>query len=337
MPIHGYAALNPGGALEPFSWEPAPLGEDEVEVRVERSAICHSDLSMIRNEWGISHYPLVPGHEVIGTIEAIGSGVSGVRPGGRVGIGWQSRSCGHCEHCRRGDEVFCGVDGQRTIVHGHGGFAEAIRVQHRFAIPVPAALDSDSAAPLMCAGITVFASFVDFDVRPGMRVGVIGVGGLGHLALQFARAWGCEVSALSSSTGKSDEARSLGAHHVLDTNDPAALDEAAGRFDFLLNTVSGDIDWARCVAALRPRGTLVTVGVPNSPIAIPASLLMGAQRRLAGSPVGSPDMIRRMLDFAATFRVAPVIERFALAEINEALAKMAANRMRYRAVLAVPG
>lgn len=333
MTIHGYAAREAGRALEPFSWDPGPLGADDVEIAVTHCGLCHSDASMLRNEWGISTYPLVPGHEAIGIVEHVGAAVRGLKPGQRVGVGWQAGSCGTCADCRRGDETFCVVDYRGTIVHGHGGFADRLRVRERFAIPVPEGYDSADAGPMMCGGVTVFTPLVDYGVRAGMSVGVIGIGGLGHMALQFARAMGCEVTAFSGSPAKEAEARSFGAHRFVATGREGAYDGLERGFDFILNTVSGDIDWPRYVGLLRPRGSLVTVGVPTTDIRIPAFPLILAQARVGGSPIGPPDMIRRMLDFAQTFKIAPAIERMPMAEVNAAIARLDANQARYRIVL----
>lgn len=333
MPIQAYAAMARGAPLEPFAYEPEQLGENDVEISVSLCGVCHSDASMVQDDWGISRYPLVPGHEVIGFVEQMGSAVRGLKKGQRVGVGWQSHSCGHCEDCRRGEETFCAVDHKATIVDGYGGFADALRIDHRFAIPIPLGYDSAQAAPMMCGGVTVFTPFIDFGVRPGMQVGIIGIGGLGHLALQFARAMGLEVTAFSSSPSKKAEARLLGAHHFVDNTRPDAFVGLERRFDFILNTVSGDIDWAAYAGLLRPRGNLVTVGVPKNDIRIPPFALILSQARIAGSPIGTPDMLRRMLDFSYTFAIAPMIERVPMSEVNAAMARLEQNQARYRIVL----
>lgn len=333
MPIKAFAALAQGAPLEPFAYEPGPLGADDVEIAVTHCGLCHSDASMLRNEWGLSRYPFVPGHEAIGVVEKVGSAVFGLKPGVRVGVGWQAHSCGVCPDCRHGDENFCAVDNKATIVDGFGGFAEALRVNHRFAIPIPERYDSANAGPMMCGGVTVFTPLMDYGVRASMQVGVIGIGGLGHLALQFARAMGCEVTAFSGTPAKAAEAKGFGAHHFVATREPDAYEGLARKFDFILNTVSGDIDWAQYIALLKPRGHLVTVGVPENDIRIPAFPLILAQARVGGSPIGSPDTIRRMLDFAQTFDIAPAIERMPMREANAAIARLDANAARYRIVL----
>ncbi len=221
MGIKAYAAKGPKRPLEPFEYEPGPLGPDEVEVRVEHCGICHSDLAMIDDDWGFSAYPLVPGHEVIGTVAAVGPEVDGVAVGRRVGIGWSCGSCGRCEWCTRGLESLC-VGNKGVIVRHHGGWAERVRAHWKFAVPIPDGLDPRAAGPLMCAGSTVFTPMARFDVRPTMRAAVVGIGGLGHLAVQFLAAFGCEVTAISSTHSKDDEARKLGARHFLATRGPTS-------------------------------------------------------------------------------------------------------------------
>src|SRR5262245_44984050 len=197
MAVNGYAARGVKQNLEPFQYEAKPLGNREVEVRVLHCGICHSDLAMIDNEWGMSNYPVVPGHEVVGTIAAVGEQVEEPKIGTRVGVGWHAGSCGQCEWCSRGKESLCAQE-RGTIVNHYGGWADTVRVDAKFAVPLPDALDSAVAGPLMCAGATVFTPMVEFGVKPWMRTAVIGIGGLGHLAVQFLAAFGCEVTAVSS-------------------------------------------------------------------------------------------------------------------------------------------
>jgi uncharacterized zinc-type alcohol dehydrogenase-like protein len=216
----------------------------------------------------------------------------------------------------------------------NGGFADKIRVSSRFAVPVPAALESEHAAPLMCAGITVYSPIRNYGVRPSSRVGVIGIGGLGHLGIQFAKAFGAEVTAFSTSKEKESEARKLGAHHFVNTRDIAELKKVAGSFDLLLSTVSADQDWQAYVAALRPKGTLCLVGASPSPVQLAAFSLIGAQKAVSGSNTGSPQDLAEMLDVAARHGVKAVTEKFSMAKANDAVARVKKNHVRYRAVLA---
>jgi alcohol/geraniol dehydrogenase (NADP+) len=263
----------------------------------------------------------------------MGSGVKSHTVGQRVGVGWQADSCGICEWCRQGDEHLC-AKSQPTCVGRNGGYADRIRVNWRFAITIPDALESEGAAPLLCAGITVYSPLRNHGVRPSSRVGVIGIGGLGHLGIQFAKAFGAEVTAFSTSKDKEAEARTLGAHLFVNTRDTGALKKVAGSFDFLLSTVSADQDWQGYVNALRPKGMMCVVGVPPSPLQIQAFSLLGQQKAISGSPTGSPRDLHEMLDVAARHGVKAITERFAMAKANDAVTKVKKNQVRYRAVLA---
>jgi uncharacterized zinc-type alcohol dehydrogenase-like protein len=235
--IKAYAALAKGGKLQPFEFDPGPLRDDHVEIKVTYCGICHSDLSMINNEWGITAYPFVPGHEVVGTIAAVGSHVKHLKVGQTVGLGWYSNSCMYCSQCLGGDHNLCPTV-EPTIIGRHGGFADRVRCQELWAVPLPEKLALARAGPLFCAGITVFNPMVQFDVKPTQRVGVIGIGGLGHLALQFLNKWGCEVCAFSSSDGKQAEAKKLGAHFTVNSRDPEQLKKVAGSLDYIICCVN---------------------------------------------------------------------------------------------------
>ena len=331
--IHGLAVHAAGAHLLPYKYDPGELQANEVEIKISHCGVCHSDVHLIDNDWGFSKYPFIPGHEIVGTVVAVGSGVLDRKMGDRLGVGWQADSCGVCEWCRQGDEHLC-AKSQPTCVGRNGGYADRIRVNSRFAIPVPAVLESENVAPLLCAGITVYSPLRNHGVRPSSRVGVIGIGGLGHLGVQFAKAFGAEVTAFSTSKDKEAEARELGAHHFLNTQDTGALKKVAGSFDFLLSTVSADQDWQGYVNALRPKGMLCVVGVSPSPMQINAFSLIGGQRAVSGSPTGSPRDLYEMLDVAARHGVKAITERFAMSKANDAVAKVKKNQVRYRAVLA---
>lgn len=330
--IQAYAAFEPGGELRPFEYDPGPLGAGEVEIEVEHCGICHSDLSMLDNAWGMSCYPLVPGHEVIGRIAALGPGVAHLEPGQRVGLGWHAGYCLHCEACLSGDHNLCG-QAQGTIVAHHGGFAEKVRAAAVSVVPLPDGIDVTRAGPLFCGGITVFDPLVQFDIPPTASVAVIGIGGLGHLALKFLNAWGCEVTAFTSSAAKRAEALRLGAHQTLDSRDPAALQGAANRFDLILSTVNVKLDWNAYVAALKPKGRLHFVGATLAPLDLAVFPLIAGQRSISGTPVGSPATMRRMLEFAARHGINPVTEHFPLDRVNDAIAHLRSGQARYRVVL----
>jgi len=330
--IQGFAAHAAGAQLLPFRYSPGDLGPYDVEVRVLHCGVCHSDIHLIDNDWGITRYPLVPGHEIIGTVTAVGSNVHGPVVGQRVGIGWQADSCGICEWCRSGDEHLC-PKAQPTCVNHHGGFASAVRVNSRFAIPVPDSLDPISSAPLLCGGVTVYAPLRNHGARPASRIGVIGIGGLGHLAIQFARAFGSEVTAFSTSVDKQAEALALGAHAFINTRETSAVKKVARSFDLILSTVSGDQDLHLFIEALRPKGTLVILGAGPSPLQISGSLLISNELAVAGSSIGSPRDLREMLDVAARHNIKAITERFPLKDANTAITRVKKNQVRYRAVL----
>lgn len=331
--IQGLAAHAAGAELLPFRYDPGELGLLEVEIGVTHCGICHSDIHLISNDWGISHYPFIPGHEVVGTITEVGAEVRTLQVGQRVGLGWQSNSCGQCEWCTRGMENLCPAS-EGTCVHRHGGYANRVRANARFVLPIPESIESEQAAPLLCGGITVYNPLRTHGVNPSSRVGIVGIGGLGHIAIQFARVFGAEVTAFSSSAAKEKEARELGAHNFVNTRETKALREVAGSMDFILSTVNVDQDWGIFIHALRPTGTLCFVGVPPSPIAVHAFPLISGVRSITGNPTGSPHMLREMLDVAARHGVQAKTECFAMAKANEAIEKVKKNKIRYRAVLA---
>lgn len=330
--IRAWAAAAPNSALTPFEYAPGALGAEEVEIAVAYCGICHSDVSMIDNAWRNSSYPLVPGHEAVGTVAALGPQAKGLRIGQRVGLGWMAGSCMHCRPCLSGHHNLCRTP-QETVVGRHGAFAERVRCHWSWAIALPDALDSRSAGPLFCGGLTVFAPLLEFDVKPTDRVGVVGIGGLGHMALMFLRAWGCEVTALTSSLGKAAEARGFGAHHVIASNDPRALKSMARTFDFIMITVNVALDWKALLATLAPRGRLHVVGAVPEPIAVPSSSLIGAQRSISGSPTGSPATAATMLDFCARHGISPQVETSPMSRVNDALQHLRDGKARYRVVL----
>lgn len=288
---------------------------------------------MLKNEWGMTSYPFVPGHEAIGTVMAIGDHVKHVSVGQRVGLGWMAGSCKGCEQCLTGNHNLCPT-AEQTIVGRFGAFADRARCNWEWAIPLPAELDASKAGPLFCGGITVFNPLLEFDVQPTDRVGVIGIGGLGHLALQFLNKWGCDVTAFTSSDSKAEEAKSLGATHVVNSRDDEQMKKVAGSFNFILSTVSADLNWQSYVDALAPRGRLHFVGVPPSPLTVHAFAFIGAEKQISGSPLGSPSTVAKMLDFCARHGILPVTENFKMSEVNDALAHLEAGKARYRIVLA---
>ncbi len=330
--IKAYAAMEAGGTLQPWEYDPGPLKAGEVEVDVEHCGICHSDLSMLQNEWGVASFPLVAGHEAIGTIAALGDNVANLAVGDRVGLGWQSSYCMSCHYCMTGDHNLC-PEAERTIVGRHGAFAEKVRADASSVVPLPDALDARTAGPLFCAGITVFNPLMQFDISPGARVGVVGIGGLGHMALQFCKAWGCEVVAFTSSEAKTAEALEFGAHRTLNSRDPDSISSAAGSLDMILCTVSADLDWGLYLTTLRPKGRLHFVGAVMKPLQIMVPQLLRGQLSVSSSPVGSPSTIAQMLDFAARHDIRAQTEHYNFEDINAALAHLDSGNARYRIVL----
>ena len=330
--IRGWAAMEAGKPLVPYEYDPGPLGDEDVEVAVEHCGVCHSDLSIINNEWRFSRYPVVPGHEAVGRVVALGSHARGLKVGDRVGVGWTAASCMHCRQCLSGDQHMC-AKAVPTIVGHHGGFADRMRAHWAWTVPLPEKLDIASAGPLLCGGITVFNPLARFGVKPPHRVGVVGIGGLGHMGVKFAASWGCEVTAFTSSPSKFDEARAFGAHYVVSSRDSKTIGTLKGQIDFLLVTVNVTLDWPAMIATLAPKGRMHVVGAVLEPIPVAAFDLIGAERSVSGSPTGAPVDIATMLEFAARHGIAPQVEHFAMKKVNDAIAHLEAGKARFRIVL----
>ncbi len=330
--IKALAAPSKGAPLEPFEFELGPLGAEEVEIAVEYCGICHSDLSMWNNDWEMTTFPFVPGHEVIGRVVEVGSAAKKLKVGDRVGLGWISGSCMECNECLSGNQNIC-PQSEGTIVGRYGGFAERTRAHWAWAIPLPEELDAAKFGPMFCGGITVFQPIMMGEVKPTDRVAVIGIGGLGHMALQFLKGWGCEVTAFTSSDSKIEEAKKLGAHKTINSRDPDAIKAVAGQFDFILSTVNVSLDWDAVLGALAPKGRLHFVGAALEPIPVPAFALIGGEKSIAGSPTGPPQTSAKMLEFCARHDIAPITEEFPMSQANEAFEHLESGKARYRIVL----
>jgi uncharacterized zinc-type alcohol dehydrogenase-like protein len=287
---------------------------------------------MLDNEWGMTKYPFVPGHEAVGTVVALGPEAKGLEIGQRVGLGWYAHSCLWCHQCLSGDQHLC-PNAQGTITGRHGAFADYVRAQWTWVRPLPAALDPAKTGPLLCGGITVFSPLFLHKLPVNARVGVIGIGGLGHMALQFANKWGCEVHAFTTSDNKEAEMRTLGAHQVHNTKRDGALKEIAGALDLIISTVNVPLDVPALLGTLAPKGVLHVVGAVLKPLEVPAFGLISHQRSVAGSPTGSPSAIDEMLAFSARHSIAPITETFPISKVNEALAHLRSGKVRYRIVL----
>jgi len=332
MKVNAFAAQKAGEKLTPFQYELTNLGSEQVDIKVYYCGICHSDLSMLNNEWGMTQYPFVPGHEIVGEVVAVGSDVKNLKKGDLVGLGWFSGSCMHCNQCMDGSHHLCDSS-EQTIVGRHGGFADYVRGHWSWAIPLPKGIDLQKAGPLLCGGITVFNPIILANVKPTDTVGVIGIGGLGHMALKFLKHWGCEVIAFSSNPSKKEEILAMGASKVIDSTNPAELTSIAGKLNFILNTTNVTLDWNAYLGVLAPKGRFHNVGAVLEPMAIPAFTLIGGEKSVAGSPLGSPALTRTMLDFCVRHNIYPTIEEYPLEKVNEALAHLESGKARYRIVL----
>jgi len=331
--VKAFAAQNAGNVLEPFEYELGPLASNDIDIKVEHCGVCHTDLSLRNNAWGMTEFPFVGGHEAIGTVIDKGAEVTHVQIGDRVGLGGHSHYCMTCRQCLAGDHNLCETV-QSTVSPGrHGAFADIVRASGVSVVKLPDGLDPKDAGPLFCAGITVFNPFVEYDIKPTARIAVLGIGGLGHLALQLAKAWGCHVTALTSSASKNDEAMAFGAHEVINSRSPEALAEAAGSFDVILSTVDVALDWNVIIGTLNPKGRLHFLGVQAVPAELQLMPLMFSQLSLSSSLVGSPQRIADMLEFCARHDIKPVTEHFPFAKINDAMTHLESGDVRYRIVL----
>lgn len=330
--IHAYAATAAGRPLEPYEFVPKPLGPMEVEITVTHCGMCHTDLHLASDDFGITPFPLVPGHEVVGVVAQVGGAAAGVRVGQRVGVGWLAGADFTCRQCLAGLDNMC-AGGQPTCVGHEGGYADRLRADARLAFPIPEGLASEHAAPLLCAGVTVFAPLLRH-VRATDRVGIIGVGGLGHLALQYARAMGCHVTAFSGSADKEAEARAFGAHDFAATGVDGALAARAGSCDFLLYCATADLPWGEYLGVLRPAGKLCLVGFPASKtLDVSVIQLIFGQKSVLASGIGSRAEMQAMLDFSALHGIVPQVELYPMHEVNAVSERLRRNEVRYRAVL----
>lgn len=331
MEVRGWAAKQEGAPLEPVEYELVLRSPHDVLVAVEACGICHSDIHMIDNDWRMSTYPLVPGHEVVGRVVEKGAAVEGLEVGQRVGIGWQASACMTCPDCLAGNENLCDHH-QGLIVTGKGGFASHVLVDGRFALPFPEKLPVE-AGPLLCGGVTVYSALRHAGMSLGGRVGVIGLGGLGHLAVLFASRLGNEVTVFTTTPEKAQEAEKLGATQAFVVEPGQSPPSPPYRLQVLLSTVPYPQDWVAYLQWLDSDGTLVLVASGPQPLEIPFWALLTKRRRIMASPIGGRAMIREMLDVAARFGIVPKVEVFPMAAVNQALERVRQNRVRFRAVL----
>jgi D-arabinose 1-dehydrogenase-like Zn-dependent alcohol dehydrogenase len=329
--VLGYATKAVGRPLEPFEYPAPELGPHDIRVSVTHCGVCHTDVHAIENYYGITAFPFVPGHEIVGHVTELGPAVSVMRVGDRVGIGWQGRSCGQCEWCLKGEEQLCmDIVPSGTWVP-YGGFSSSVVADSRFAYTLPPGMPSEVAAVLMCAGITVYSPLRKNPGGPGTKIAVVGVGGLGHLAIQFAHAFGYDVAAISSSPQKKDEALAFGADRFIDVNDEAGLGQVDYGFDMLICTASGGVRWEALLMTLKKKGVLVLLGFPD--VALNSTDLVAHELSITGSFLGNRARMREMLAFAATHRIAPKVEVMPMSRVNEAIQRIRDNKARYRIVL----
>ncbi|WP_313023421.1 NAD(P)-dependent alcohol dehydrogenase [Mobilicoccus sp.] len=340
MQVKAIAAVAPDRPLERTTIERRDVGPDEVRIAIKFAGICHSDIHTVRSEWGTVSYPIVVGHEIAGVIEEVGENVTSFAVGDHAGIGCFVDSCRECENCKAGLDNYClngsigtynavGRDGEPTA----GGYSEQIVADARYVLHIPENLPLDEAAPLLCAGVTTYSPLRHWNAGPGKRVGVIGLGGLGHMAVQIAHAMGAEVSVLSQSLKKKEDGEALGADHYYATSDESTFEDLRGHFDLIVNTVSADLDVVRYLSLLRTDGALVQVGAPSKPMQVPAFALIGGRKTLAGSAIGSIAETQEMLDFCGEHGIGAKVEVISADQVNEAYERVVASDVRYRFVI----
>ena len=340
MRVNAYAAPAAGEPLAPTTIERRDVGTNDVLIEIQYAGICHSDIHTVNGDWGPQPFPVVPGHEIVGLVTEVGSDVSRHRVGDRVGVGCMVNSCGECTNCTNGDEQYCteGMVGtyaatDRDGTTTQGGYSTHVVVDAGYVLRVPDGIDPDAAAPLLCAGITTYAPLRRWGAGPGKKVAVVGLGGLGHMAVKIAHALGAEVTVLSQSLKKQEDGLRLGATHYYATSDPATFEELANRFDLIVNTVSAAIDVDAYLGLLAVDGTLVNVGAPPEPLSLHVDSLIGARRSFAGSMIGGIALTQEMLDFCAEHGLGAEIEIIAADQVNEAYERVLASDVRYRFVI----
>ncbi len=336
-----YAAASATSPLAPFQIERRATGLHDVQIEIAYCGICHSDLHQVRNEWGNSTYPMVPGHEIVGRVTAVGAHVKGLKVGDLAGVGCLVDSCRACPSCQRHLEQFCekgaafsynGTEMDRTTPT-YGGYSSSVVVDEAFTLKISPKLDLAATAPLLCAGITTYSPLRHWKTKKGDKVGVVGLGGLGHMAVKIAAAMGAEVTMLSTSKAKEADARKLGAHHFGLTSDDTTFKQLAGQFDLIIDTISAPHDYNKYLGLLRIEGAMVLLGVPPEPTPVSAFPLIMGRRTLSGSLIGGLQETQEMLDFCAEHGIVSEIELIPVQQVNAAYERMLKNDVRYRFVL----
>jgi uncharacterized zinc-type alcohol dehydrogenase-like protein len=340
MRINAYAAPAAGEALVPTTIERREVGSNDVLIEIQYAGICHSDIHTVNGDWGPQPFPVVPGHEIVGIVSEVGSDVTRHQVGDRVGVGCMVNSCGECTNCTNGDQQYCvegmvgtyaGTDRDGTTTQG--GYSTHVVVDADYVLKVPAGIDSAEAAPLLCAGITTYSPLRHWVAGPGKRVAVVGLGGLGHMAVKIAHAMGAEVTVLSQSLKKQEDGLRLGADEYFATSDPDTFEALANRFDLIINTVSAKIDVDAYLGLLAVGGTLVNVGAPPEPMSLNAFSLIGGRRSFSGSMIGGIPETQEMLDFCAEHHIGAEVEVIGADKINDAYERVLASDVRYRFVI----
>ncbi len=340
-PTKGYAAQSATSPIAPWEFERRTPGPTDVQIDIAFCGVCHSDIHQARNEWGNATYPMVPGHEIVGRVTAVGSDVTKFAVGDLAGVGVMVDSCRDCESCKTGLEQYCDR-GQVVFTYNskfpdgtpaYGGYSDKIVADEAFTLKISPKLDLAATAPLLCAGITTYSPLRHWNVQPGQNVGVVGLGGLGHMALKFAHAFGAHVTQFTTSPGKEEDARRLGADEVVLTRDPEALKALAGTFHFIIDTVSAPHDLNMYLNLLKRDGSMVLVGLPDTPAEVSAFPLAGKRRSLSGSNIGGVAETQEMLDFCAEHNIVSDIEMTPISKINEAYDRMLKNDVKYRFVI----
>ncbi len=333
-----YAAHSAGAPLAPFSFDRRQPGDFDVAIDIKFCGICHTDVHQTRDEWGGGVYPMVPGHEITGIVTAVGSKVTKFKVGEHAGVGCIVDSCRSCPQCKKGQEQYCvsPVFTYNSRERGgvtYGGYSDRIVVDENYSVRIPGNLPLDAAAPLLCAGITLYSPLSHWNAGPGRKVAIIGLGGLGHMGVKIAHAMGAEVTVLSQSLKKQQDGKRLGADHFYATSDPATFKDLAGQFDLIVNTVPAASNWNQFIGLLATDGALVVVGVPDEAVAIDGFPLIGKRRTVAGSMIGGIAETQEMLDFCGEHNIASDIERIAMKQVNEAFERVVKGDVRYRFVI----
>ncbi len=341
MQSRGYAVLAAKADLVPYQFERRELGDQDVAFDIAFSGVCHSDIHQAREEWGSALFPMVPGHEIVGKVTAVGSAVSKFQIGDTIGVGVFIDSCRECDYCKQGLQQYC-AQGMTGTYNGYerdgktiafGGYSDNYVINQNYAVKVPTNLELSGVAPLMCAGITLYSPLKHWNAGPGKRVGIIGLGGLGHMGLKFAKALGAHTTVFSHSPQKEADAKAMGADDFVVTKDPANLKALASSFDLILNTVSADLNIELYLNLLKVDATLVVIGLPSNPYSVSAGTLLSKRRSLAGSMIGGIPELQEMIDFCGEHNILSEVEVISADYINQAYDRTVASDVKYRFVI----